>query len=109
MAQDSADSRNLQPVGRAPAAAPAVRVFDVLLVTTNGGGSFDDFVGHPPVGDSPFELGLDLTIASLDVDLVELVMNACSQRAHYFVAARQYGSRHAFVLDHDVSEAERFR
>lgn len=46
-----------------------------------------------------FDLGGDLSIVQLSEDLAELIMNACSQRGHYFIAARQFGSRYAFVLE----------
>jgi hypothetical protein len=66
---------------------------------TTDAGSFEEFTAQPPVGDPPFDLGRGLSIAELDYDLVELVMNACSQRGHYFVATRQLGCRYAFVLE----------
>lgn len=108
-ARHPADARDLDPVALPPGAGPRKRVFDALLVTTGGAGSFDEFVAHPPVGETAFVLGRDLVITKLGHDLEELIFNACQLRGHFFFGARQYGCRYVFVREYPVDEEDRTR
>jgi hypothetical protein len=62
-----------------------------------------------PAGDPAVEIADDLTLEHLSPDDSELVMNACTQRGHYFLGVRQYGARYGFVrqVDPAVYEGER--
>jgi hypothetical protein len=96
----AANAAELDWVGRAPTAAPASRVRDVLLIPTST--AEGDWDAHPPVGSPPVDLGRGLNMTELDHDEAELVMNACTPRGHYFFAVRQFGGLYAFVLDVDL-------
>src|SRR4051812_9672495 len=97
--RDQVNTEGLRSWGSPPTDAPAVSVADMLLVTTSEDGTFEEHQTHPPVGSPAAELGPGLRIEQLDDDLVELVMNSCSLRGHFYVEQRQYGCRYAFVLD----------
>lgn len=101
MSVDAGNSRNLPNISRAPTQAPVSRIFDTLLVPT-GTGTFQEHQAHPSVGDPHFDLGRGLSIVIPPYDLVELVMNACSQRGHYFIPTRQFGCRFSFELEHPL-------
>jgi hypothetical protein len=96
-ARHFADSTNLDFCGQAPTDARISSIRDVLLVTTVGGGSFEEFQAHPPVDSPPIDLGKGVQLTEISPDESELVMNACAPRGHYFVAVRQFGIRNAFV------------
>lgn len=82
-------------MSRAPTDAPVVAVRDVLVIpTTHVEG---DFVNEGPAGDEQIQLGDDLTVERIPHEDVELVMNACTQRGHYFFGVRQFGQRYSFV------------
>jgi hypothetical protein len=98
------DAKDLEFISRAPTDAPVSTVRDVLLVpTTYVEGDYPDEV---PAGDEPIDLGEDLRLARLSSDDVELVLNACTQRGHYFVAVRQFGQRYSFVRAIDPAVLE---
>ena len=109
MITHQADSRGLRVTAGPPGAGSPVRVFDLLLVTTSEAGTFEEFQAHPPAGDPPAELGRGLSIQQLAADVVEVVMNACQPRGHYYIAERQYRCRYAFVLEQPLSEAHAAR
>jgi hypothetical protein len=102
-----ADSSDLDFCGAAPTSSPVAAVRDVLLITTVGGGTFEEFQAHPPVEDEPIKLGRNVEITDLDPDVAELVMNSCTPRGHYFVAVRQFGTRNAFVRQISLPAYER--
>lgn len=83
---------------------------DVLVIpTTHVEGDYvrDD---EQPAGEPSLALADDLTIENLPVEDSGLVMNACTQRGHYFLGVRQFGARYTFVrnVDPAVYEAARF-
>jgi hypothetical protein len=99
-----ADTTDLPVVGNAPTGADIASVRDVLLVPTGEAGTFEEFQAHAPAGSPPVDLNRELHfIESLPRDEVDLVMDACTPRGHYFVAARQFGCRHALVRELDES------
>jgi hypothetical protein len=61
-----ASAAELDWVGRAPTAAPASRVRDVLLIPT--GTAEGDWDTHPPVSSPPVDLGRGLRLTELDHD-----------------------------------------
>ena len=82
-------------VSRPPTDARATSARDVIVIpTTHIEG---DYAGQEPAGDNPVELAESLTIERLSHEEVELVMNACMPRGHYFIAVRQYGQRYSLV------------
>lgn len=82
-------------MSRAPTDASVVSVRDVLVIpTTYIEGDYPD---EQPAGDEPIQLGDDLTLERLQNEDVELVMNACTQRGHYFFGVRQFGQRYSLV------------
>lgn len=104
-----ADAANLPSfVAGPPTRAAIERVRDVIVVpTTHVEG---DYLREPPAGSPPVELAEGLTIEALPHEDVELVMNACMPRGHYFIAVRQYGERYSFIrhLDPAILEQSRF-
>lgn len=85
-------------VARASGSA-VCRLRDVLLVpTTHVEG---DFLAYPPAGDDPIALADGLTLVRLSDDEVELVLNACTPRGHFFIPVRQFGQRYSFVREID--------
>ena len=103
--RDQVNTEGLYPWGAPPTDAAATRVVDVLLVMTSDVGSFEEFEAHPPVGSPAFELAPALRVEKLGGDLERLVMDACTQRGHFFVPAMQYGCQYALTLDHPLSAA----
>jgi hypothetical protein len=94
---------------KAPTDALIARIRDLfLVVTTEAEG---DYRTHPPAGNPSVELVPSLTVTEIPPADSELVMNACSPRGHYFIPVRQFGTRHAFVLDIDpiAYDHERFQ
>src|SRR4051794_35648849 len=78
-----------------PTNAPVVRVRDVLICVTSGADvSMEEVHAHPPIASpiemrvrgagEPVDLGRGVYIGRLSGEDVELVMNACSLRGHYF-------------------------
>jgi hypothetical protein len=69
-----------------------------------------DYPNEQPAGDEPINLGDDLTLERLPHEDVELVMNACTQRGHYFFGVRQFGQRYSLVrrVDPGVLEEARY-
>jgi len=45
-------------------------------------------------------------IDHLDSDQAELVMNACTQRGHYFMPTRQFGQRYSFIREIELGAFE---
>jgi hypothetical protein len=98
-----------------PTHAPVVRVRDVLICVTSGADvSMEEVHAHPPIaspietrvrgGGEPVDLGRGVYIDRLSGEDVELVMNACSLRGHYFAPVRQFGQRYSFIRDVDEDE-----
>ena len=81
------DARRLDPITRAPTEAPPIRMRDVLLVPWSD--AQGDERQFQPVRERPVELGRDLVLVRFDADEVELLVNACLPRGHYFVAQMQ--------------------
>jgi hypothetical protein len=101
-----ADTLDLaEGVGGPPRAAEVVRVRDLLATHTDDGGTFEEFTAHPPAGDPPFELADGLTIVeNLDPSsLHRLIIASCMPRGHWFVPAVQFGLRHMFVREIELS------
>jgi hypothetical protein len=103
-----ADSNNLPPfVGGPPRHGAVTRVRDVLLVTIGMWVHEIDSQelaqlhhDHPPVTDArAFDLGRGVRVERLAQDEGELLMNACDPRGHFYIAARQYGHRYAYVFE----------
>lgn len=103
-----ADSQDLPPfVSGPPGQNTPTRVRDVLLVL------FGEWVHEidsdelsrlhreqPPVTDTgPFDLGHDVRLEELSSEEGELLMAACDPRGHYFIGARQFGHRYAYVYE----------
>jgi hypothetical protein len=103
--------------------APIVRVRDLIVCA--GDPSLDvpieEVYAHPPIGwdrhpgvdDERFgetvnaiDLGGGIVIEELDRDTVELVMNACTPRGHYFLPVRQFGQRYSFVKEVSLDELD---
>jgi len=96
-------------ISRAPTEAAVVAIRDVVVVPTTvveGDYTSED---EQPAGDPPVEIADSLTLEHLPHDDSELVMNACTQRGHYFLGVRQFGARYAFVrqVDPAVYQGER--
>jgi hypothetical protein len=91
-------------MSRAPTDAPVGSVRDVLVIpTTYIEGDYPD---EQPAGDEPIQLGDELTLERLPHEDVELVMNACTQRGHYFFGVRQFGQRYSLVRRVDPGALE---
>jgi hypothetical protein len=89
------DAKDLPSMSRAPTDAAVVSVRDVLVIPTTY--IEGDYIDEPPAGDNPIQLDDDLTLERLPHEDVELVMNACTQRGHYFFGVRQFGQRYSLV------------
>jgi hypothetical protein len=104
------DAKNLPSfISRAPTGAAVVAIRDVVVVpTTIVEGDYPG-VDEQPAGDPAVELADGLMLERLPAQDSELVMNACTQRGHYFLGVRQFGERYAFVrkVDPAVYEGER--
>jgi hypothetical protein len=71
---------------------------------------------HLPVGEERLaeddkvveqvNLGRDAILCQLDNDEAELIVNACTQRGHYFHPMRQFGQRYAFTRSVPLAELE---
>lgn len=92
----------------APTDAPMVGIRDVLVAPTTY--VEGDYIDEAPAGEEPIQIGDDMTLERLTHEDVELVMNACTQRGHYFFGVRQFGQRYSFVrrVDLNVLEQERY-
>jgi hypothetical protein len=97
------DAKDLpQSIPKAPTNAPVTGIRDVVVIpTTYVDGDYPD---EEPAGDEPVELEENLTLERLPHDDVELVLNACTPRGHYFLGVRQFGGRYAFVRRVDRGE-----
>jgi hypothetical protein len=82
-------------MSRAPTDAEVTGVRDVVIAPTTY--VEGDDIDEEPAGDEPVQLAEDITLERLPHDDVELVMNACTQRGHYFFGVRQFGQRYSFV------------
>jgi hypothetical protein len=82
-------------MSRAPTDAVISGVRDVVIVPTTYVEGED--IDEEPVGDQPVQLAEGMTLERLPQADVELVMNACTQRGHYFFGVRQFGQRYSFV------------
>ncbi len=91
-------------MSRAPTDAPIVSVRDVLVIPTTY--IEGDYPEEEPAGDEPIQLGDDLMLERLPHEDVELVMNACTQRGHYFFGVRQFGQRYSLVRRVDPAVLE---
>jgi hypothetical protein len=103
-----ADSKDLPPfVGGPPSRGAETRVRDILLVTI---GMWEDEIDsdalsqlhrdHPPVTDAgSFDLGHGVRLQQLAQEDGELLMNACEPRGHFYIGARQFGHRYAYVFE----------
>jgi hypothetical protein len=96
-------------ISRAPTEAAVVAIRDVIVVPTTivqGDYPSED---EQPAGDPAVEIADSLTLEHLSTGDSGLVMNACTQRGHYFLGVRQFGARYAFVrqVDPTVYEGER--
>lgn len=78
---------------------------DVLIIPTLT--SDGDWERFPPFAGDPVALGRGLRLEVLGHDEAELVMNACTERGHYFWAIRQFGALYAFVLDVELEAYDR--
>jgi hypothetical protein len=109
--QDPGDAKHLPLfISSAPTKAPVVRIRDVIVVpTTLVEGDYPD-EDEQPAGAPPVALADGMTLEDLPTEDSALVMNACSQRGHYFLGVRQFGARYTFVREVDpaVYEGERF-
>jgi hypothetical protein len=105
-------------------AGAIVRVRDLIVCAGDPSNHIpiEEVYAHPPIGwerhlgmdevrapgefvDS-VDLGGDIVAEELDRDTVELVMNACTPRGHYFVPVRQFGQRYSFVKEVPLDELE---
>lgn len=82
-------------VSKPPTEARVTGARDVIVVPTTY--VEGDYVEQEPAGEDAVQLGERLTLERLSPEEVELVMNACMPRGHYFIAVRQYGQRYTFV------------
>jgi len=99
-----------------PSAVVSVR--DVILCTTGGGGSVEEYRNAPPIGArvstphgrgllvAPVDLGRGIRVERLDDELAALVMHACSPRGHFFVPFRQFGQRYSLVREVPLEQFE---
>lgn len=102
--RDPGDAKDLRFISRAPTDAPVVSVRDVLLVpTTYVEGDYPD---EEPAGDEPIQLADDLFLERISHENAELILNACTQRGHYFFAVRQFGQRYSLVRRRDPAVLE---
>lgn len=93
-----------------PTDAEVVGVRDVVIVPpSEGAGTTEDWLAHPPAGDPPVELGSGVKIRSPDHGEAELVLNACAPRGHYFVPVRQFGARMVYERTIDLPSWEQNR
>src|SRR5262245_7330534 len=93
-------------ISKAPTEARAEAVRDVILIpTTHVEGAYDD---EEPAGAEPIGIADDMTIERISQADAELILNSCTQRGHYFLGARQFGQRYAFVrqVDHERYEQD---
>jgi hypothetical protein len=105
-------------------AGAIVRVRDLIVCAGDPSNHIpiEEVYAHPPIGwerhpgmdevrapgefvDS-VDLGGGIVVEELDRDTVELVMNACTPRGHYFVPVRQFGQRYSFVKEVPLDELE---
>jgi hypothetical protein len=105
-ARHPGDAKNLPPfISKAPTEAAAGRIRDVLVIpTTHVEGNYDD---EPPAGDEAIGISDGIVLERIPHADVELVLNACTQRGHYFLGARQFGQRYTFVRHVDPAMYER--
>jgi hypothetical protein len=55
---------------------------------------------HPPVTDAGgFDLGHGVRLERLAQEGDALLMNACEPRGHFYIGARQFGHRYAYVFE----------
>jgi hypothetical protein len=88
-------------IPRAPTDRPVVAIRDVLLVPTTV--VEGDYAGEheQPAGEPAVEIADGLTLEHLPAEDSALLMNACTQRGHYFLGVRQFGERYTFVQQVD--------
>lgn len=104
-------------------AGAIVRVRDLIICAGDPSNHIpiEEVYAHPPIGwdrhpgvdDERFgetvdtmDLGRGIVIEDLDRDTVELVMNACTPRGHYFLPVRQFGQRYSFVKEVSLDELD---
>jgi hypothetical protein len=102
-----------------PGNAEVVRVRDVLLIPGSGveQGDTADLAllphSDPEEGEwtkpGPIDLDRRLTLAKLEHDEGNRVLNACSQRGHYFVPVKQFGQMYSLVREVELDEIELVR
>jgi hypothetical protein len=101
------DAKNLPAfISKAPTDAPVTRIRDVVVIPTTlveGDYSRED---EQPAGRPSVELAQEMTLEALPAEESGLVMNACSQRGHYFLGVRQFGARYTFVREVDPAVYE---
>jgi len=106
-ATNPGDAKNLPSfISKAPTDAPVARIRDVVVIPTTlveGGYSREE---EQPAGRPPAELAEEMTLEVLPSEESELLMNACSQRGHYFLGVRQFGARYTFVREVDPAVYE---
>jgi hypothetical protein len=89
-------------VGGVSTRAPVAQVLDVLIATTGRSheATDEDYALNPPAADAgAFDLGYGVRIERLPFDDVELVMNACDPRGHFFISKRQYGQHYSYIYE----------
>jgi hypothetical protein len=99
-APDPGNAKNLPPfIGSAPTEARVTRIRDVIVVPTTM--VEGDYLAEEeqPAGEPPVELAEDMVLVDMPPADSGLVMNACTQRGHYFFAVRQFGERYTFVRE----------
>ena len=114
--QFSAKYDAIKAIGVQPS-APIVRVRDVLICPTMevDESATKEFRTHPPIGvdprpglfdapTEPVEVGRGVVIERIAKEDLELVMNACTPRGHYFAPIRQFGQRYSFVRNVDLEQ-----
>jgi hypothetical protein len=93
-------------ISRAPTDRPVIAIRDVLLVPTTVVEGDYPREEEQPAGDPAVEIADSLTLEHLPPADSELVMNACTQRGHYFLGVRQFGARYTFVRQVDPAVYE---
>jgi hypothetical protein len=95
-----------------------VRVRDVIIGAADAAEvDVEEYRLHLPVGEERLAndeaaveqvaLGRGVILCQLDDDEAELIVNACTQRGHYFHPVRQFGQRYSFVREFPLDEFEK--
>jgi hypothetical protein len=105
--RDPGDAKDLPNfIARAPTDAAVAAIRDVLVVPTTVVEGDYAREEEQPAGDPAVEIADGLTLEHLPPEDSELVMNACTQRGHYFLGVRQFGERYTFVRQVDPAAYE---